>query len=604
MRSPRLVIAVGICAFLVMAGVVFVSAFRTKNGQLPQELEQPANPSSPGSGASVRQISEQTETESSVRFLSMSNQSGIDMIYYGSPSAETFMTEQNGGGVALADFDYDGRLDVFLVNGSHFHRPADNRTDSSRLYRAGSVAFHFDDVTEHTGLEAVGFGMGCAAADYNNDGFTDIFVAYYGRNQLWRNNGDGTFEVVTQESLLEGDAWSTSAAFADFDADGDLDLYVVNYVEWSANDPPCYFPHLTPVQISCSPMSREGQADQLFRNRGDGTFEEIGESAGIAIPVHGKGLGVSVADFNGDGSLDIYVANDTTPNFLFRNQGEMTFRDVAVIEGVALSEDGSPGAGMGIATGDYNHDGTLDIFVTNFKDQVHDAFANLGSNGFVATNSQLGLDSLTRSKLSFGIVLADFDLDHSLDLFVANGHIWELTSVDPSFAYAMSPSVYHNDSGERFRDVSQSSGEYFSSNWVGRSVAAGDLDNDGDTDLVVTHLQEPPAILNNTSIRRGDSATLRLIGTNAARQPLGIQVDVSTGERSVVTQIPSGGSFQASHDQRIVVAVGAADVLSEVTVHWSPDDIETWKALPVDGEIILVQGMTSQSFRLAPKAGL
>jgi hypothetical protein len=535
-----------------------------------------------------------TTNNSPIHFRLMTQQSGIDMVYYGSPSPERYMTEQNGGGVSVSDFDNDGRLDVFLVNGSHFQKPARKRIDSNRLYRSNSEPFQYRDVTFDSGLESAGFGMGCTAADYNNDGFTDLFVAYYGQNQLWCNNGDGTFEEVSRLVGLNEDAWSCSAAFADFDSDGDLDLYVVNYVNWNSDDPSCFFPIEPPVKISCSPMSLAGQADYLYCNQGNGTFQEIGEAAGITMAPHGKGLGVVVCDFDSDERPDIYVANDTTPNNLFRNLGELKFRDVAVTEGVATGQDGTIGAGMGTATGDYNQDGHFDIFVTNFKDQCHDAFANLGGGGFIATNWRIGLDSISRSKLSFGIVLSDFDLDQYPDLFIANGHVWDITSADPTFEYAMLPSLYRNEGGTRFGDVSLTSGDYFRKSWVGRATASGDLDNDGDTDLVVTHLQEPPAILQNESARQGNSATLRLIGRQVAREPLGIRVDVSIADKQFATQVPAGGSFQSSHDQRILVATGTASTLSRVTVHWSPDFIETWNELPVGAESILIQGRSSQ----------
>jgi hypothetical protein len=581
----------GIVCALVLLGFILFSSSPPKNAQ--RETVSPPQPGivSPVSGG--RRTREPAKKESPIRFRLMTPQSGVDMVYYGSPSPEKYMTEQNGGGVALIDFDNDDQLDLFLVNGDHFQRPARKLADSSRLHRANSAAFHFDDVTVRSGLKATGSGMGCGAADYNNDGFTDLFIAYYGHNQLWRNNGDGTFEDVSEQAGLDTDTWSCSAAFADLDSDGDLDLYVVNYVDWSPSDPPCFFPHESRVQISCSPMSRTGQADHLFCNLGDGTFNEIGETAGTAVTPPGKGLGIAVADFDGDERLDIYVANDMTPNFLFQNLGEMKFRDVAVLEGVAISEDGTIAAGMGVAVGDYNNDGRFDIFVTNFKDQVHDAFANLGSSGFIATNWRLGLDSLSRSKLSFGIVLADFDLDSFPDLFAANGHVWDITAIDPAFQYEMQPSVYRNESGKRFVDATETAGDYFTRKWVGRAAAAGDLDNDGDTDLVVTHLQKPPAILQNTSIRKGESVTLRLIGTKAARQPLGIRVVVSINDRQIVAQIASGGSFQSSHDQRIILSVGAARTLSRVTVHWSEHSIETWENLPVTGEVVLTQGRTS-----------
>ena len=594
MSTSRILAGTGIGLTLAILGFVQLSGSRPKNAPVDPEL--PAQRPSSVSPVRTAPNMQTTTDNSSIRFQRMEQRSGIDMVYYGSPSPEKYMTEQNGGGVAIADFDNDGRLDVFLVNGSHFQQPA-GKSESNRHYRAGSEPFQYSDVTFDSGLESAGFGMGCTAADYNNDGFTDLFVAYYGQNQLLCNNGDGTFEAVSEQLGVKEDAWSCSAAFADLDSDGDLDLYIANYVDWNSTHPPCFYPVEPPVKISCSPMSLTGQADYLYCNQGDGTFQEIGEAAGIAIAPHGKGLGVVICDFDSDERLDLYVANDTTPNNLFHNLGELKFRDVAVMEGVATSQDGTLGAGMGTAAGDYNLDGHFDIFVTNFKDQCHDAFANLGGGGFIATNWRIGLDSLSRSMLSFGIVLADFDLDQYPDLFIANGHIWDITSADPTFEYAMLPSLYRNEASTKFSDVSSACGEYFRARWVGRATASGDLDNDGDTDLLVTHLQKPPALLQNESVRQGNSATLHLVGTQAARQPCGIRVDVSVADKQIATQVPAGGSFQASHDERILVATGTASTLSRVTVHWSRDSIETWEELPVGTESVLIQGRAPSGAR-------
>ena len=321
-------------------------------------------------------------------FAWMTPQSGIDFVYYGAPSDEKYMTDQNGGGVGLIDFDLDGQLDLFFVNGSHFERPAKGLSQSNRIYRALGD-FQYEDVTLSAGLMAHGFGMGCAAGDYDNDGFTDLFVAYYGRDRLWRNNGDGTFSEMTDEAGVGSDRWGTSAAFADLDGDGLLDLYVVNYVDWTADVPPCHPLGHPEITTSCSPMERTGQADLLYRNTGSGQFEEVGKQAGIARVPDGTGLALAVADLDGDGRLDIYVANDTSPNFLYRNQGDMRFEEVAVTEGVAVSNDGTVGAGMGIACADYDRNGYLDLAVTNFRNQVNSVFANLGQAGFAATNTTI-----------------------------------------------------------------------------------------------------------------------------------------------------------------------------------------------------------------------
>ncbi len=522
----------------------------------------------------------QTATESPIRFAHVTERSGIDFEYYGSPSPQLYMTEQNGGGVALLDYNGDGRLDLFFVNGSHFERPAEKVGASNRLYRALG-ALEYEDVTESAGLAAFGFGMGCAAADYDNDGFTDLFVTYYGPNRLWHNNGDGTFEEVTVQAGLGDEQWGASAAFADLDGDGNLELYVTNYLE-------C--PQRPPLQSSCSPWTQPGQADRLYRNQGDGRFENAGSQAGIEISADGKGLAVEIVDLDQDQRLDIYVANDTTRNFLFRNLGGLHFEEEGVVQGVAVSEDGHAGSSMGIACGDYNGDGRFDLCVTNFRGQVNDVFSNEGEQGFLPTNSELRVNAVSRPALGFGIVLADFDLDGWPDLYVANGHIWDSTSLGEQYEYEMFPHLLRNKGGKRFVDVSQAAGDYFQKRWLGRATAFGDLDNDGDTDLVVSQLMKPPALLRNDSRRAGKSLQIKLIGIRSSRQPLGARVEAVVSGRTVATHVPAGGSFQASNDDRVLIATGDSQSVSSVRVWWPGGAVETWRNLPAGGTVRLVEG--------------
>lgn len=506
-------------------------------------------------------------------------QTGIDVTYYGSPSDEHYLFEQNGGGAAVWDLDGDGRLDVFLTNGSHFERPAEGAGASQRLYRQIDD-WRFADVTAAAGLQAWGFGQGCAAGDFDNDGFADLFVANYGPNRLWRNNGDGTFTEVTVEAGIGDERWATGAAFADLDGDGHLDLYVVNYVDWK--------PEKTPEKRIPSPMKFAGLPDLLYRNTGDGRFVEMGTEAGVSIAGEGKGLALAVGDLDGDRLPDIYVANDTTRNFLFRNRGGLRFEEIGVQSGTAVSQDGSIGSSMGVALGDYNRDGRPDLFVTNFAEEVVDAFTSLGPAGFAANNAELGIDASSRPMLNFGIILADFDLDHWPDLFFTNGHLWDETAAGGQ--YRMKPNLLRNLQGRRFLDVSAAAGEYFRQRWLGRAVACGDLDNDGDADLVVTHLEEPPALLRNDSVRGGDSLRLKLIGTRTARQALGARIAVRIGGGWTAAHVPSGESFQASHDDRVLVATGAARFADEVRVDWPGGAWERWADVPVGKLVHLIEG--------------
>ena len=533
------------------------------------------------SGPAIAYTKNQPKTESTIRFAQMPiAQTGINFEYFGSPSDEHYLTEQNGGGIAILDFDSDGNSDLFLVNGSHFRNPAEASGASNQLYR-GDGEFHFRDVTKVSGLKSFNFGHGCAVGDFNNDGFSDVFVACYGRNHLWCNNGDGTYSEVTDAAGVGHTGFGSSAAFADLNGDGALELFVVNYVDW--------VPDHQPRDRVQTPMDFDGQADLLYRNAGDGSFQEVGEQAAVAIDDEGKGLAVAIADFDQDRRLDIYVANDTRRNFMYRNTGGMRFEEVGVTTGSAVSQDGSIGSSMGIAVSDYNLDGRPDLFVTNFAQELVDVFMNAGTAGFIATNRELGVDSVSRPVLNFGIVSADFDLDLWPDLFFSNGHLWDERPAGGEFH--MFPSLLKNNQGRRFVDVSDTAGEYFGKRWLGRATAMGDLDNDGDTDLVISHLQEHPAILKNECLREGKSQRVMFIGTTSCRQPLGCEVNVQlTGDQMLTLQMPSGGSFQASHDPVLVVPTGKEGGVESISVCWPDGTVETWKDLAVENTIRLVEG--------------
>ncbi|MCA9114323.1 MAG: VCBS repeat-containing protein [Planctomycetaceae bacterium] len=528
------------------------------------------------------------------RFASVASEAGVEFEYYGNPSEEHYMTEQNGGGVGLFDFDCDGRLDLFLANGDHFDRPASEAGATQQLYRAEADAgqsSQFTDVTLAAGLESFGYGMGVAAGDCNNDGFPDLYVCRYGANQLWLNNGDGTFSEVTEQAATGDERWAASAAFADLDDDGDLDLYVTNYVDYSPEDPPCYRSHQSHrVRISCGPIGRTGQADVLYENLGDGRFADVSSEAGVAIPVTGKGLAVQIVDLDQDGLLDIYVANDTTANFLFRNSGGLRFEEVARLSGAAVGADGQPQSSMGIACADYDNNGQLDLYVTNFSGAVNDLYSRVEQGVFLTENNTAGLDTTARPMLAFGTVFADFDLDRRPDLFVANGHIWDLRIFQAGHLYQMPAQLFRNRDGQRFEDVSAAGGEYFQKTWLGRSVAVGDLDNDGDADLVISHELAPAEILRNETPPVHAGVRLRLIGTKSARQALGRKVTWTSGEEQYTQIVMAGGSFQSTSDERLLLATGGFERIDQIRVSWAPGRTEVWNQVPVTAEIVLIEG--------------
>ncbi len=530
------------------------------------------------------------------KFTDVSKNGGVEFRYFGAPSKEQYMTEQNGGGIVIADFDGDGICDFYLSNGTHF-TPA-KASDHIGAYYRGLGESQFRECARAAHMIGSGSGMGGAAGDFDNDGFPDLYQAYYGASQMWRNMGDGTFDEVTAESGVADDLWSASAAFADLNADGLLDLFVATYVNWLPSDPPCNDPEHPQVRRTCSPNDRKAQPDRLFINQGDGRFAERGGQLGVADPDEGKGLAVQILDLTGDGRLDIFVANDTTANRLFVANESGNFDEIGMRAGVAVSSDGIRGASMGVDASDYNRDGNYDLVVTNFRHQVKDLYAGLGSGSFVAANAEAGLDLHTRRFLSFGVVFQDFDLDGWADLFIANGHIWDLTSLGEQFEYQMEPSLLRNVDGKTFVDAGKGAGDYFKSKWLGRAAAYGDLDNDGDVDLVIQHVGSDAVVLRNDTEVKAHGRRLRFVGVSSTRDPLGCRVEATTGDRMHLLHVPSGGSFQASHDPRVIVPVSADSKLSAISLVWPDGTREEWDVTGNGAdEVVCVEGTGKRTAR-------
>ena len=503
-------------------------------------------------------------------FIDMLPRSGIDFVHENGARGERHMPEITVGGAGWIDHDGDGLYDIYLVNGNlHSDRGGRGRA-RNRLYRNLGDG-RFMDVTDAAGVGDRGYGAGLAVGDYDNDGRSDLYVTNYGRNVLYHNEGGGRFRDVTAEAGVAGGGWSSSAAFLDVNGDGLLDLYVCRYVDY---DPSV---KCTSGDFStyCSPKEFAGLPDLLYRNRGDGTFEDVSLSAGIAVagPTEGKSLGVVVLDHDDDGDPDIYVACDQVRNLLFRNNGDGTFQEVGLLAGVAYSRDGASQAGMGVDSGDVDLDGRADLVVTNFADETNALYLSEGRGLFTEVNVELGLGGPTLEPLGFGVLLLDHDLDADLDLYVANGHVLDnVGDMKPGRTFPQPDQLLENREGRRFVDISNAAGEWFQRATVSRAAASCDFDNDGREDVLVLNVAARPALLRNGG-RGGHWIAFHLRGRRSNRDGYGARVKlVARRGGSPFTRIRecrSARSYAAACDPRVRFGLGAGDVTVErVEVRW------------------------------------
>jgi hypothetical protein len=502
------------------------------------------------------------------RFVDVLPESGVDFVHVsGMTPAKQFPTA-NGSGVAIFDFDNDGKLDLYFATGNAL--PLDpRRAVPNRLYK-NLGGCRFRDVTEHSGLGFRGYCHGIIVGDIDDDGDQDVFLCNYGGDALFLNKGDGTFADITATSgLAQPHTWSSSAAFLDFDNDGDLDLYVSRYGDWQwPRDDRFCGDSTRQVRRYCSPKELVPVRHALFRNNGDLTFTDVTVSAGVGRS-DGHGFGVVAADFNGDGRIDLYVANDQDPNFVFLNRGDGTFRDATEDSGAGLNIDGRTSAGMGVDAEDLDGDGRPELFVTNFQEEYNTLFKNLGQGAFLDVTANLGLAVDSLPWIGWGCALADLDTDGWPDIVVANGHIDDNARVFGQPAdYRQPPLLHRNLTGTRFVLANRGAGPYFSTAHVGHGLAVGDLDEDGDLDLVISHKDGPPAILRNDTLPAGRWTRLELIGKRSNRDSIGALVSVQAGGRTITRQRKGGGSLMSSHDPRVLIGLGSDDKSVTVTVRW------------------------------------
>jgi len=528
-------------------------------------------------------------------FTNVARTAGLDGItVFGGAHSNKYLLETTGTGVAAIDYDRDGWLDLFFVNGSTLEGFPSGQAPVNRLYRNRGDGT-FEDVTGKAGVGASGWGQGACAGDYDNDGYDDLFVSYFGQNRLYHNRGNGTFEDVTGRAgiLNARTRWGTGCAFLDYDRDGRLDLFVANYIDLdlaTAPTPESGLCRYKGIQVACGPPGLTGGKNVLYHNRGDGSFEDVSDKAGITAAKGTYGLGVSTLDFDNDGWIDLYVANDSNPSALYRNNHDGTFTDIAVTSGCAYSQDGKPQAGMGVAVGDYDRNGTMDIFKTNFAGDTSTLYANSGAGVCEDRTFAAGIGLNTRW-LGWGTGWIDLDNDGWLDLFLTNGHVYpEVVQLKTEAGYKQRKVVYRNLGTGRFQDISERLGEPVTVAKAGRGSAFADFDNDGHVDVAISNVNDRPDLFRLTDRSGHHWITLTLVGTSSNRNAIGARVRALAGGASMWQEVRGGGSYLSQNDFRVHFGLGEAARIDRIDVRWPNGLEESWTNLQVDSFHVLKEG--------------
>ena len=536
-----------------------------------------------------------------VNFVNVAKESGLKAAtIFGGAHKNKYLLETTGCGVAFYDYDNDGWLDIFLVNGTRLEGFPPGQAPTNRLFKNNRDGT-FTDVTAKAGLAHSGWGQGVCIGDYDNDGYEDLFVAYFGKNALYHNNGDGTFTDVTERAGVAGNGkrWNSGCAFVDYDRDGKLDLFVANYIDLDlATAPvpesgPCLYKG---VMVACGPPGLNGGKNILFRNNGDGTFTDVSQNSGILEANGTYGLGVLTGDFDNDGWPDIYVANDSAPSALYQNQKNGKFVDIALEAGCALSADGKPQAGMGVSAADYDLDGNLDIVKTNFAGDTPSLYHNLGRATFEDATFPAGLGKHTQY-LGWGCGFFDFDNDGWPDILICNGHVYpEVEQLRTEAGYEQRKLLYRNLRNGKFEDISESAGPGISVPSASRGCAFGDFDNDGDVDFVVNCVNDVPQLVRSDSSLDNTWIKIRTIGTKSNRSGIGarlrcvVEMPGEARPHQQIDEVRSGGSFFSQNDLRVHFGLGRAQKVDLLEIHWPSGVVDTLKDLAVNELVYVKEG--------------
>jgi hypothetical protein len=607
--NPALAFAVSVCLLLS-----FFFLYVVVQGQPPASANQqnppPSGMATGGAHAPIRDALSRPITAGGfvdgapIVFLDVTKQAGLDIFHHRSGTPEkTTILEAPGSGVALIDYDNDGWLDIYLLNGSTVPAMKGKEAPPRAMLFHNNHDGTFTNVTEKAGVANERWGFGVAVADYDNDGWPDIYVANYGKNRLYHNNHDGTFTDVAEKAGVALGGWSTGPTWGDYDRDGLLDLFVPGYVKYDLDHPviagqrglragSCQY---RGVDIFCGPLGLIGESDHLFHNNGDGTFTDASVKAGVSDPQARYGFASVFVDLDDDGWLDLVVANDSVPNYLYHNRHDGTFEDISFASGFAVNEEGRAQSSMGIGIGDYNHDGKADIFITTFSDDYKTLYRNDGDGSLTDVSFKVGLGMPTIPFLSWGAGFLDFDNDSWLDIFIANGHVYPIADkTDWGTTWAQRPLLFRNINGKKFQEVPPATGSGLADIITARGAAFGDLFNDGHIDVVLNNLDSSPTLLRGVAKNGNHWITLKLVGgPKSPQDAIGAKVFLTAGGVRQRADVLSGGSYGSSSDPRVHFGLGTSTKVDKVLVHW-PDGVQEEISISgVDRIVTIVEGKSS-----------